>query len=62
MYRVTRATRDLVVCVNGKECSVEELESTKEISEMEGCIGSALSCDSVTFCVKLQIVTLQRYR
>ena len=59
MYRMTCATRDLVVCVcvNGKECSVEELESTKGISEMEGCIGSALSCVNMTFCGKLQ-----RYR
>jgi hypothetical protein len=42
MYRVIRVTRDLVVCANGKECSVEELENIKGISEMEGCIGCAL--------------------
>jgi len=42
---------------------VEELESsTKRMSEMEGCTRSALSCVSMTFCVKLQIVTVQRYR
>ena len=39
------ATRDLVVCVNGNECSVEELGSTKGISEMGVwavlCLGTA---------------------
>jgi hypothetical protein len=51
MYRLTRVTRDLVVCVNGKECSVEELESTQGISEKgRVCWQCAVLCQHDVLC------------